>query len=70
MTYKSYEEKNERLNEIVKLLENGELSLDESTKLFEEASELVKNMKDMLKTEKGKITQIKEAVQGYLEEDF
>lgn len=70
MTYKSYEEKNERLNEIVKLLENGEMSLDESTKLFEEASELVKNMKDMLKTEKGKITQIKEAVQGYLEEDF
>ena len=66
----SYEEKNERLNEIVKILESGNVSLDEATKLFEEASDIVKELKDILKTQKGKITTIKEKVGEYIEEDF
>lgn len=66
----TYEEKSARLNEIVENLENGNVPLEDATKLFEEASVIVKELKDTLKTQKGKITQIKQNVNEFIEEDF
>ena len=66
----TYEEKNARLNEIVLQLEKGNVALDDATKLFEEASTLVKELKEVLKVQKGKITAIKQTVSEFIEEDF
>ena len=66
----TYEIKNNRLTEIVNALEQGDVDLDSATKLFEEASILVKDMKEILKTQKGKITQIKQNIAEFIEEDF
>ena len=45
-----FEDKMNRLNEIVDLLEKGEVSLDESIKLYEEGLKLSKSLKEELKT--------------------
>lgn len=66
----TYEEKNARLNEIVLQLEKGNVALDDATMLFEEASVLVKELKEVLKIQKGKITAIKQTVSEFIEEDF
>ena len=49
MEEKSFEENLERLKEIVKSIQSGELSLDESLKCFEEGIKLSKVLEDKLK---------------------
>ena len=54
----SYEQSVSRLEEIVKLLENGELPLEESMKLFVVGSRLSAECYGMLSKGEQKITQI------------
>lgn len=55
-----YEKSIARLQEIVELLENGELPLDESIKLFEEGTKLSAECYKQLSMAEQKITQITE----------
>ena len=54
----SYEQSVSRLEEIVKLLENGELPLEESMKLFEEGTKLSAGCYEILKKAEQKITEL------------
>lgn len=65
-----YEKKLKRLEEIVTKLEDGKVGLQESTELFEEGVKLSKELKEMLIEYKGKITQIKEDANAFIEEDM
>ena len=49
MQEKSFEENLERLKELVRSLQSGELTLDESLKAFEEGIKLGKALEDKLK---------------------
>ena len=66
----SFEEQNNRLAEIVDILEKGEVDLDQSTKLFEEAIKIAKELNDSLKLQKGKITELKQVVDKFIEEEM
>lgn len=55
-----YEKSVLRLEEITKLLESGELSLEESMKLFEEGTKLSAACYEMLNKAEQKITKITE----------
>ncbi len=55
-----YESSVSRLEEIVRLLESGELSLEESMKLFEEGTKLSAACYETLKKAEQKITLISE----------
>lgn len=55
MAEMKYEEAMKRLQEIVKLLEDGGKSLDESVKLFEEGARLSKYCNEALKQAEQKI---------------
>lgn len=55
----SFEENNERLQEIIKLLEKNELPLEEATKLYEEGVSLAKKCFKQLNESKGKVTILK-----------
>ncbi len=55
MSKRTYETAIKRLQEIVKLLENGGLTLDESVKLFEEGAKLAKFCNGELKNAEQKI---------------
>lgn len=50
MEEKSFEENLERLKELVRSLQSGELTLDESLKAFEEGIKLSKTLEDKLKS--------------------
>ncbi len=54
----TYEEAMERLSEIVRLLDGGKLSLDDSVKLFEEGTALAKFCDNALKAAELKIKQL------------
>ena len=56
---KTFEEKLKRLQEIVRILENENTSLEESIKLFEEGVEISKELNEKLIEVKGKIEVIK-----------
>ncbi len=56
----TFEQALDRLEEIVKLLENGKTSLDESMKLFNEGTKLVSHCSEMLKTAEQQIVQLNE----------
>ncbi len=60
----NYEESVKRLGEIVEKLESGELSLEESIKLFEEGTRLSADCYEILKNAEQKITDISEHEQG------
>ena len=49
MEGKSFEENLERLKELVRQLQSGELTLDDSLKVFEEGIKLSKILEDKLK---------------------
>lgn len=49
MEEKSFEENLERLKELVRMLQSGELTLDDSLKVFEEGINLSKILEDKLK---------------------
>lgn len=66
----TFEEKNARLDEIVEILENGKVDLTESTKLFEEAIKIAKELNETLKNEKGKILELKKAMDNFIEEEM
>lgn len=51
----SFEEAMKRLEEIVRLLENGQVSLDESIKLYEEGVALVNSANNLLTSAKQKL---------------
>ena len=58
----------ERLEEIKNLLEQNEISLDESIKLYSESVEHAKSCIDTLKNTEGKITAIKNEVDKIVEQ--
>ncbi|MBR2840716.1 MAG: exodeoxyribonuclease VII small subunit [Bacilli bacterium] len=55
---KKFEDKVKELEEIITVLENGDVSLDESIKKYTEAMKLVKECDDELKTVEDKISKI------------
>ncbi|MBT4791050.1 MAG: exodeoxyribonuclease VII small subunit [Halobacteriovoraceae bacterium] len=56
MAKKNFEGSLEKLEQIVGSLEQGELSLDDSIKKFEEGINLYKNCKDLLSSAEKKIS--------------
>jgi exodeoxyribonuclease VII small subunit len=64
----NFEDANKRLQEIIVKLEEGSLSLDEATKLYEEGVKLSKECYKQLDSAKGKIVNLKEELNKYIEE--
>lgn len=56
----NFEEQNTRLQEIIKVLEKNDTSIEEGTKLYEEAVTIAKNCYKILNENKGKVTVLKE----------
>lgn len=68
---KSFEENMIRLEEIVRAMERGDVALDESLKLFQEGTELVRLCGKMLDQAEMQIKQISADNEGNpVEEDF
>ena len=67
-TAKSFEESVSRLEEIVRLLENGTATLDESLKLYEEGIALVRVCNDKLDSAEKKITVLTLSEDGSIKE--
>lgn len=65
---KSFEESVSRLEEIVRALENGSVSLDESLKLYEEGIALVRECNKKLDGVEAKIKVLTEGPSGEVEE--
>ena len=65
---KSFEESVGRLEEIVRLLENGTATLDESLKLYEEGIALVRVCNEKLDRAENKIKVLTENGNGEIEE--
>lgn len=57
-TEKTFEASIKRLEEIVRLLESGDVSLDDSIKLFEEGTELTAFCSQALQTAEQKIVKL------------
>jgi exodeoxyribonuclease VII small subunit len=71
MTEKKFEEAIERLENIVESLENGDLSLDESLKIFEEGMSLVSFCSKKLEEAEQKVTMlIKDQSGAYKQQPF
>lgn len=67
----TFEENMQRLEQIVRQMERGEASLDESIKLFQEGTELVRSCSMLLDEAQLQITKITKSDDGtLLEEDF
>lgn len=64
MAEKTFEENLKRLEEIVKILDSGECSLDDSVKFFEEGIALSRLCNTTLENAKQKITLLTEAEKG------
>ncbi len=62
-----FEESLEKLTSIKESLENPNISLDESIKLYKESVEYTKKCLDMLKETEGKISVIKAEIDGLVE---
>ena len=58
MENKSFEENLNRLKEIVRLIQSGELTLDESIEVFKEGIELSKYLEDKLTSIESKAAEI------------
>ena len=65
---KSFEESLTRLEEIVRHLENGDLPLDESIRLFEEGTGLVSHCTEMLDKAVQKVAKLVKGPDGTPEE--
>ncbi len=63
----NFEESILRLEEIVKLLESGEVKLDEVNSLFSEGADITKNCFKLLNESKGKITVLREELDKLVE---
>lgn len=67
----SFEESMTRLEQIVRAMERGDVALEESLKLFQEGTELVKNCQKLLDDASLQVKQIMTAPDGSpVEEDF
>lgn len=55
----TFEENSKRLEEIVKKLEKGNISLEDGTKLFEEGVIIAKECYELINKNKGKIIEVK-----------
>ena len=66
----TYEKDYKKLEEIVKKLESGDISLDESVKLYEEGVALYKSMEKTLKEYEGKINVMSENLEAITVEDL
>ncbi len=68
---KNFEESMARLEEIVRAMERGDVALEESLKLFQEGTELVKNCQKLLDDAQLQVKKIMTAPDGSpVEEDF
>ncbi|MBE5746515.1 MAG: exodeoxyribonuclease VII small subunit [Clostridiales bacterium] len=65
----NFEEYNERLQEIVKILEKNDVSIEEGTKLYEEGVEIAKKCYEILNKNKGKITILKDELDNLINND-
>ena len=54
----SFESNMQRLEQIVRALERGDVALDESLKLFQEGTELVKNCQNLLDNAKLEVQKV------------
>lgn len=66
----SFEESLARLEEIVRLMEGGKLTLDETTALFEEGVKLAAGLKDRLSIARNKVMLLTEDKNGMKEVEF
>ena len=64
----NFEQSLKRLDEIVKSLERGDVSLAESMNLFEEGTSLIKNCGAMLDEAEQKVVMLKKGADGLPEE--
>lgn len=62
------DEKLKKLQEIADKLENNEVTLEESLKLFEEGNEIIKQLYSELNKAKGKVTILKQDLDKFKEE--
>ena len=68
---KSFEESMSRLEQIVRAMERGDVALEESLKLFQEGTELVRNCNQLLGDAQLQVKKIMTAPDGSpVEEDF
>ena len=68
---KTFEESMARLEQIVRAMERGDVALEESLKLFQEGTELVRNCQKLLDDAKLQVKMIMTAPDGApVEEDF
>ena len=71
MNNMTFESSLQRLEQIVRTLERGEAPLEESLKLFQEGTELVRNCETMLEKAELQVKKIMTAQDGSpIEEDF
>lgn len=67
----SFEESMQRLEQIVRAMERGDVALEESLKLFQEGTELVRNCQKLLEDAKLQVKMIMTAPDGSpVEEGF
>lgn len=70
-TKKSFEESMIRLEQIVRAMERGDVALEESLKLFQEGTDLVRNCQKLLDDAQLQVKMIMTAQDGSpVEEDF
>ncbi len=68
---KSFEASMQRLEQIVRAMERGDVPLEESLKLFQEGTELVKNCNQLLDNAQLQVKKIMVSADGSpVEEDF
>ena len=68
---KSFEQNMQRLEQIVRAMERGDVALEESLKLFQEGTELVRSCNQLLDNAKLQVKKIMTAPDGSpVEEDF
>lgn len=68
---KTFEESMQRLEQIVRAMERGDVALEESLKLFQEGTELVRNCNKLLDEAQLQVKKIMTAPDGSpVEEDF
>ncbi len=68
---KTFEEKMQRLEEIVRAMERGDVALEESLKLFQEGTELVRDCGKLLEDAKMQVNKISVGTDGEpVEEPF
>lgn len=68
---KSFENNMQRLEQIVRAMERGDVALEESLKLFQEGTELVRSCNELLENAQLQVKMIMTAPDGSpVEEDF